>query len=344
MAGLYIASDRRGSGRTALTAGIATLLEAQGFPVRVAKPLYLREATGPQEDPDREDYRRLGLDLPGAPIAVTPQQLENGLRGPLQVRIEASLPGGLPEGEVTILEGLPGVDPADPVARASAELSALLDARVIVVAHFAPGFQADTLDRAHQLFGNRLLGIVINGVSRHQAHWARTTLASQLQAQGVPVLGIIPEDRCLMGIRVRDIAQELHGELLQGEEQADVLVEHLMLGANVLDDSTLYFQQRAHKAVLVRGDRPDIQMGALATPTACLVLTAGKDPVQYVQYEAEQEGVPIIRVSQPTLQAAEALNGLMARARFDHPRKLERYQELLRQHLTWEPIRRALSG
>lgn len=344
MAGLYIASDRRGSGRTALTAGIATLLEAQGFPVRVAKPLYLREATGPQDDTDGADYRHLGLDLPGATIAVTPQDLRDGLRGPLQDRIKASLPGGLPEGKVTILEGLPGVNPSDPVARASAELAALLDTRVIVVAPFTPELQAESLTRAHQLFGNRLLGIVINGVGRHQAHWARTTLASEIQDQGVLVLGVIPEDRRLMGIRVRDIAQELHGELLQGEERADALVEHLMLGANVLDDSTLYFQQRAHKAVLVRGDRPDIQMGALATPTACLVLTAGKDPVQYVQYEAEQEGVPLIRVSQPTLQAAEALNGLLARARFDHPHKLERYQELLRQHLTWEPIRRALSG
>ena len=74
MTGLYIASDRRGGGRTALTAGIATLLAAQGFPVRAAKPLFLREATGAAHDPDEEGYQRLGLALTQAPTPVTGEE------------------------------------------------------------------------------------------------------------------------------------------------------------------------------------------------------------------------------------------------------------------------------
>ena len=339
---LYIASDRHASGRTALAASIASALRQEGTATLLAKPLYLQEGDTLSGDPDAEDYRRLGLPLASEPTPATPADLANGLTEQLRAVVEQSLQSTGDAQHATIVEGLPGLDAESPVAHASQEMAALLDARVVVVVAFTPELTGDSLARAHRLFGERLLGVVINGVSRYQGQWVRTHLVPSVEAQGGRVVGALPEDRRLLAIRVRDIAQELQGEMLSGEEQADELVEHLMVGANVLDDSVLYFEQRANKAVVVRGDRPDIQMGALATPTACLVLTGGKEPVQYVEYEAEQEEVPIVRVPQPTLEAAQILDNLIGRTRFDHPRKLERFQELLKQHLDWETLREGL--
>ena len=162
------------------------------------------------------------------------------------------------------------------------------------------------------------------------------------EATGVRILATLPEDRRLLAIRVSDIAQGLRGTISGEPENGEQLVEHLMVGANVLDDSIFYFQQHENKAVLVRGDRPDIHMGALATPTACLILTGGKSPVEYVQYQAEQEGVPIIQIHQPTIEATRLLDALFTQARFNHLLKLERFQELLHQHLDWNQLRVAL--
>ena len=341
---LYIASDRRGSGRTALAAGIASSLQQGGTGILLYKPLYLGEDSAPSGDPDVEDYRRLGLTLAAEPVPVRPQDLTRSLGQAthLQGHVEETFHRISQGQETVIVEGLPGLDPEHPTSRASGELAALLDARVIVVMAFTPGLQAETLERARGLFGERLLGVAINGIGRYQGHHTRTHLLPTTSERGVRVLGAIPEDRRLLGITVRDIAQALEGEIILGEEKAEDLVEHLMVGANFMDKSILYFEQRANKAVLVRGDRPDIQMGALATDTACLVLTGGKGPIQYVEYEAEQEEVALVRVPHSLQQAAQRLSGLLERARFDHPRKLERFRELLRQHLDWEALRAGL--
>ena len=69
------------------------------------------------------------------------------------------------------------------------------------------------------------------------------------------------------------------------------LIEHFLIGGLILDWGVHYFNTRANKAVISRGDRPDIQMSALATPTSCLIATSGVTPVEYIIYEAEQEEV-----------------------------------------------------
>ena len=100
-----------------------------------------------------------------------------------------------------------------------------------------------------------------------------------------------------------------------------------------LDSGEVYFGTRDSKAVIVRGDRPDVQMSALTTSTLCLVLTGGIEPIEYVLYEAELEEVPVAVVPAETLDAMAALDGLSARARFDHPAKLERLSELVGGHV-----------
>ena len=80
------------------------------------------------------------------------------------------------------------------------------------------------------------------------------------------VIAAIPEDRRLLGMSVEQLAQHLGGKFLNWEEKKDNFVEHFLIGGMVLDWGVLYFQRFDNKAVIVRGDRPDIQMAALRTP------------------------------------------------------------------------------
>ena len=159
----------------------------------------------------------------------------------------------------------------------------------------------DTSDKKYKLADadtqekSKVAGIVLNGLTTYMGTQARSELIPELERQGIRVLGELPEDRRLLGVTVGELAQHLEGRFLVWEEGADNLVEHLMIGGLILDSGTAYFEQRENKAVVVRGDRPDIQMAALATPTSCLLLTGGKEPIEYVLYEAEQVEVPIAR-------------------------------------------------
>ena len=48
--------------------------------------------------------------------------------------------------------------------------------------------------------------------------------------------------------------------------------------------------------MIVRGDRPDVQMSALGTDMECFILTNGLEPIEYVKYEADEEEVSIVIV------------------------------------------------
>jgi BioD-like phosphotransacetylase family protein len=83
-------------------------------------------------------------------------------------------------------------------------------------------------------------------------------------------------------------------------------------------------------------------MSVLQTPTACLLVTKGIEPIEYVINEAELEQVPVVLVESDTLTTMAALNTIQQSARFDHPAKLERYSELLDSHVDTAAIRAGL--
>ena len=75
-----------------------------------------------------------------------------------------------------------------------------------------------------------------------------------------------------------------------GEEQGDNLVERYLIGANLMDSGDTYFNRVDNKAVIVRGDRPDLQLSALTGPVVGLINTGGHQPVEYLLHEVEQLG------------------------------------------------------
>ncbi len=306
---LYVASDRPGVGKTALCAALAHELRQHGKNAAVFKPV----AASAGDDPDVAAYREL-LGQSQAP------------EGPADV--ETSVAQLAERNDVVLVEGTSSAADND-----AAKLTEALDAKVIAVARYGPDLDADDLAAFKATFGDRLIGFVVNSLTRYQGTSYKTELAPSIQARGLVPLGAIFEDRRLLGVTVGDLATHLDATYLNVCNSDDALVEHVMVGGMGLDSGEMYFGLRQHKAVVVRGDRPDIQMSALATPTACMVLANGIEPIEYVLNEAAQEEVPLISVQTDTLGTMESMNGLLDRARFDHPAKLERFVELLDEHV-----------
>ena len=242
--------------------------------------------------------------------------------------------------ELTVVEGIGGLGGA--VGPASQQIAQGIDAQSVVVVGYYPGLGIQEALDAKRLFGERLVGVVINGVTRYRVREVRDSLVPRMEAEGIKVLATIPEDRSLLGVSVGQLAEHLDGKFLTLENKKDGFVEHLLIGGMMLDWGVPYFQRFSNKAVIVRGDRPDIQMAALATPTSCIVLTGGHPPIQYVRYQAEEARVPLIQVEGDTLSAAGALESLQERALFDHPVKQERFLELMSRHGRWEALYQSL--
>ena len=108
------------------------------------------------------------------------------------------------------------------------------------------------------------------------------------------------EDRRPSAVSIGELAEYVKGEILNCPEQSGELVENLMVGAMCVDPTPLYFNLKSNKAVITRGDRADIQLGALETSTKCLIITGGIKPIPSVMQRAEEAMVPVILVSKDT--------------------------------------------
>ncbi len=209
------------------------------------------------------------------------------------------------------------------------ELADALDARAILLVRYSTRLTVEKVLGAARTLGQRLLGVVVNAIPHHRSHDAQANIVGPLREQGIPVLAALPEERCLLGVTVGQLAHHLGGEFLAWEEKRDQLLDHLMIGGLVLDWGVRYFGQSETKAVIVRGDRPDIQMAALHTPTLCLVLTGGHRPVQYIEHEAREEEVPLVLVQGDTLTTVQALETLFEGVSVHHPQKADCFARLL---------------
>ncbi len=327
---LYITSDRPGAGKTALAGALAAEMSRAGKAVGYFKPF----STTPQDDPDVAFMlRRLSAgDGDGSvpaphPMPETQDALPDAVAGELKASLERASEGK----DLVLVEGL-----------ASGVLADLMDAGVVLLVDYRPETTAEAILKACRPFGDRLQGVLINSVTRYMDRDVRQSIGAGIEAGGLKLLGAVPEDRLMGAATVGQIAGHLSGRWVLGEEKADNLVESYLIGGNIMDSGETYFGRMESKAVVVRGDRPDIQLAALSTPTACLVLTGGHEPIQYVYHQAEEQEVPLLVVQNDTISAAHAMETLRDGVTSHHSRKLERFQELLRKHSDMEAFRAGL--
>lgn len=331
---LYVVSDRPGAGKTAVCMGLARLLRAQSKTVAVVKPV-----ADDENDIDAAMYADLlGTDTSRWPIAIA----EN-VSGSNLDEVNALIGSLAADNDIVIVEGSNGL--AGTLGRIVCDN---VDAKVLVVAGYDASLSHGVVLATGAPYGGRVIGYIINGVSQYMGTDARANLVPQVAAQasmrGARVLGLIPEDRRLLGVSVSQVAAHLDGEVISEDMEDDALVEYLMVGGMSLDPGEYYYGIHDNRAAIVRGDRPDLQMSALSAPgfTACLVATGGITPIEYVRYEAEQEETPIILVQSDTLDTMARLDSLLDSGSFSHPDKLQRSVELLQEHVDIEGLLHAL--
>ncbi len=103
-----------------------------------------------------------------------------------------------------------------------------------------------------------------------------------------------------------------------------------------------YFERVSDKVVVVGGDREDLILAALQTPTAALVLTGSYVPAATVLEQAARAGVAVISVDGDTVAAADGLRRLFGRLRVHERSKIDRIRELVEEHVDVDGLLGAL--
>ncbi len=145
---------------------------------------------------------------------------------------------------------------------------------------------------------------------------------------GVPLV-VIVEDRTLAGFSVSEAQAVLRAETLVEGDGLDPTCDHLVIAPIGSDSGQPHLSRFESKAVVVRFDKTDQHLAALATEPACLILTGGRRPSEYLYDAASARGVPVMLSRTDTENTVIALEGIFDHTRFHGERKLERMAELL---------------
>ena len=183
----------------------------------------------------------------------------------------------------------------------------------------------EDLDSIIKYYGESLGGIVLNKIPRYRYEEVVNKYSS------LPFLGYIPDNRYFVSNTVDQIAEHLDGEYVFDGDGKDNLILNVLIGGIVLDWSVHYYSSKENVIALIRGDRPDLQLGAMQSGgnVKSIVLTKGIKPIEYVVYEAKKQEIPLISVKSNTHETAHMISKLVGKSKFDHELKLKKMIELL---------------
>lgn len=326
MVALYVTSLEKGSGKTTVCAGLGKHLLNDGKKVGFFKPVIAGSKNSPAESTDSDAAFIKHLFALGEPVDLLCPVFsdENSLTRGIKEAYARVSPGK----DVVIVEG------ASDQSQAFRRIVEALGARVIIV----EGYSKEILKtlNSYKELGKYLLGVVLNKVPKSRLEETRGKTSSQLAQAGVNILGVIPEDRALLAITIGELAKQIQGEILSGAEKSAELVENIMLGALCVDPGPEYYGRKTNKAVVVRSERPDMQLAALETSTRCLVLAGNTAPSPVVLYRAEEKAVPVILAKDDIAAIVTHIENALDKTRFNQDNKLGRLTEIMGQYFDFQ--------
>jgi BioD-like phosphotransacetylase family protein len=281
MIAVYVASTEGFAGKTSVAISLAKHLRRDGFAVGYIKPLTIRvepsmsstgesAALGADSEAVARDVEFISqeLDLSSAPEDLTPliltpalieSEIQAGQPTDFRSRLLAAYERIAQDRDVVLVEGVGHPLEGSLFDLSSPQVAELFDARVLVVVRYADNLSLDVAAGLRTIYGGRLMGLVVNDVPRTQLR-SVSEVRSALERRNLPVFAVLPEDRLLSSISVRELVDQMHGEVLCCPDQADGLIEYLMVGAMTAGSALSYFRLRPNKAVITGGDHalPDL--------------------------------------------------------------------------------------
>jgi len=341
MQSLYIMSTTDYSGKSLLSLGLGLKLKEMGRRIGYFKP-FGRLATrveGMITDKDAYVMKDvLGLDEPLAdlcPIVLTRDLLLEGLRGEkmeLMALMKEAYARVSKDKDFVIVGGAGNMFDGLFLGVGGMQVAESLDAKVILIDSrdfLKDETFVDTIMVAKGMLGDRLLGAVVNNISRETREFVLEFVSPFLEKKGVKVFGIIPHDDLLGSVTIKELAEALSGRVLCASSAADTLVESFQIGAMDAPTAQKHLRRIKNNALITGGQRTEMIMAALETPTRCIILTGGHIPSQQVIASADRAAVPLVSVRMNTLEATERLEKVMGRVRLGERQKVERARRLL---------------
>jgi BioD-like phosphotransacetylase family protein len=188
-----------------------------------------------------------------------------------------------------------------------------LGVKAIVIDRYVKELNYDYLIAMKERLGDQLLGVLLNDIPPAFKEELDTLLHPFLESKGIKVLGKIPSDPLMGAIKVADLADRLGGRIITAQDKSERVVENFLIGTMQVENFMTHFRKSKKSAIIVGGDRSDVQLVALEGQCQCLVLTGNLYPNDIIMTRAEVLEVPIVVVRDDTFTVAKKMEAILSR-------------------------------
>ncbi len=221
-------------------------------------------------------------------------------------------------------------------------LEALDSTKVLLVDRYDTNFFLDNIMLTAKFMRPWLVGVVMNGVEQHLVEPLEQEVIPYLERHQVQVLGWLPHDELLGGMEVEEIKEILGARIISGMDYIHRVVTRFFIGAMQVRHAPRFFQGARDFACIVGGDRPDMQLAAIESGAACLILTGNFYPNDIILSRAEEHQVPVLIVREDTFTVAHKVEHGRHRGSLRGEAKLKRAMELVLERIDFDSLYKAL--
>ena len=344
MISLYVGSTSGYSGKSLVSMGVGLRLKKDGLRVGYFKPVGILPIKVENILTDKDAwfiYRAFELKDHVAEICpvVLTQELTvraylKDIRGLLR-KIERSFKQLSQDKDIMIVGGSGSIYSWSVLGVSGLKVIKRLNAKVLLVVKYEGEFCVDYILQAKKDLGEHFIGVIFNKVTHEFRQSVDDYIVPFLKRRGIDVIGILPHDPLVGSITVEELNEMLGGKVLCCHDRLSNLIERFLIGAMQVDRATEYFKMTKNNAVIVGGDRADIQLSAIESGTECLVLTGELYPSEVIVSRAEQKNIPIIVIRDDTYTVAKKVERLSVRLRLRDKAKVAHGTELVMKNVNF---------
>ena len=351
MVTLYVTSIERSAGKDLITMGLISRLKKDGFHVGYFKPFghFPYQCGNVITDKGAWFIHKLfALSDPIdviCPLVITPvlirQNYEKAVTG-LRDQMERAFEVVSKQKDVVVVHGDYSFSEGSSFGLSGSTLVDLLDAHTLFVERYSCDFCIDFLLELKKVIGPSMMGVVFNKTEPADVEEIEAYVTFFLERQEMKVFGCLPQDTLLRSVEVRELAQFLSAEVMACDDRLGSLVESFLVGGMGVDKFVTYMIKHPGSAVIVGGDRTDIQLVAIENGSACLILTGSLYPNEIITARARANGVPILVVPSDTFTVAKRIEAVVGKLSLQDKRKIDHGIDLVDKYLSFKDLYGAL--
>lgn len=338
MVGIYVGATSGYSGKNLIAMGLGLKFQKDGLNVGYAKPVGAMpvEKNGKLGDEDAFFVQEV-LGLKEDPSLVTPilvtqdfkDKAFEGQVGDLMGDIKRCFETISRDKDVTIVAGSGSMYSGKYCHVDAVEVVKSLGIQALVIDRYIKELNYDYLVVLKDALGDQLMGTILNDIPLDFMDELNRHIVPLLERSGVKVLGVLPRDPLLGAIQVAELAKRLGGRIVAAQHKADRVVENFLIGSMQVENFMTHFRKHKNTAIIMGGDRSDVQLVALEGECPCLILTGNLYPNDIILTRAEVKEVPIIVVREDTFSMSKKMDAILSRMKLRDMVKIQQGAQIV---------------